>query len=624
MTFAGLPLATLLGVGAVAGALTVLLYVLKLRRRPVAVPFSPIWQRVLRDKEASEWFARLKRLLSLLLQLLLLALLVFALGDPRPSAAVDEARHVVVLVDASASMKATDAAPSRLVAAKALVGELIDGLGGADRMLIAEMNARSTPLSTMSSDVSELNEALDRVSATDTRAELGRALSFALDSLRGLSRPSIVIVGDGGYGDLDGALRGLDTRGVELSYVPVGERGENVAITAFSARRYPLDKSRYEVLLEVANTGEVAREVELTLLGDGNVVDVTRLSVGAGEQMTRVYADLGGASRRLEARVRTPSGADVLPADDVAYAVMPERRRARILVVTSGNTYLEAALLLDEYLEVTTVEPGEYPPSEAFDVTIFDGVSPRRVSRTGAALYLNAPEGGPVILGRRIEAFGFDTWDKKSPLLRWIAPENVQVAHGRALEPAKADRVVGASADGPIVVTGRRDEGPFVALGFDPRDSDIVLRIAWPLLLLNTIDSFVSEASDYVSSYRTGDVWHVPVGAAASARVSGPDGAEITVPVEDGRAVVRGELAGFYRLTADGDESSSYVFAGNLADLQESRVAPIKALPLGGREATRPAGFEAGARREVWALLLLAALALSLFEWASYHRRVTV
>jgi Ca-activated chloride channel family protein len=38
--------------------------------------------------------------------------------------------------------------------------------------------------------------------------------------------------------------------------VPVGKSGKNVAITGFSVRRYPLDKSRYEVMLEVTNTNE--------------------------------------------------------------------------------------------------------------------------------------------------------------------------------------------------------------------------------------------------------------------------------------------------------------------------------------------------------------------------------
>ncbi|MEI9952062.1 MAG: hypothetical protein WDO74_24515 [Pseudomonadota bacterium] len=88
------------------------------------------------------------------------------------------------------------------------------------------------------------------------------------------------------------------------------------------------------------------------------------------------YQDLAGASRTLEAKIRFADGrADDLPADDHAYALMPERHRARVLVISKGNTYLEAALLLDEYLDVTTVVPGKPLPSEHFDVAILDGVA---------------------------------------------------------------------------------------------------------------------------------------------------------------------------------------------------------------------------------------------------------
>src|SRR6476469_1361953 len=111
MHLTGIPLQTLIQIGALAGAAVIVFYILKLRRRPVAVPFSKIWQRILRDQEATSLFSQLKRLLSLLLQLALLALLVLALGDPRGFVSTSS-RNVVVLVDASASMKAVDVATS--------------------------------------------------------------------------------------------------------------------------------------------------------------------------------------------------------------------------------------------------------------------------------------------------------------------------------------------------------------------------------------------------------------------------------------------------------------------------------------------------------------------------------
>ena len=64
MIFAGVPLAQLLALFGMAGGAVIAFYILKLRRRTVAIPFSPLWARILRDKEATSLFSKLKRLLS--------------------------------------------------------------------------------------------------------------------------------------------------------------------------------------------------------------------------------------------------------------------------------------------------------------------------------------------------------------------------------------------------------------------------------------------------------------------------------------------------------------------------------------------------------------------------------
>lgn len=201
MSFTGVPLATLIQIGALAGVIVVVFYILKLRRRPVAVPFSKIWERILRDKEATSLFSQLKRILSLLLQLALLALLLLALGDPRTAANLIEGRNIVILIDTSASMQATDIAPSRLESAKDRVKTIVRGLSGSDRVLIAQMDAAVTPLSTLTGEIPELEAAVSAVKPTDASADFARALRFAADTLRGLSSPEIIVVSDGALGE---------------------------------------------------------------------------------------------------------------------------------------------------------------------------------------------------------------------------------------------------------------------------------------------------------------------------------------------------------------------------------------------------------------------------------------
>ncbi len=323
--------------------------------------------------------------------------------------------------------------------------------------------------------------------------------------------------------------------------------------------------------------------------------------------------------------MRLLDAADALAADNRAYALMPERRRIRVLVVSPGNTYLEAALLLDEYLQVQTVTPDQALPEGPFDVTILDNTAPKVRPEHGALFYLNPPAlGSPVRHRRRIERFGFDDWERKSPLLRWITMENIQVMHGHSLAPERGDQVVGASVLGPILVSGTRQGQPFVALGFDPRDSDLVLRVAWPLLLLNTVNHFADEDSRYLSSFRTGEVWNVAAPSElSSAILLGPADHQTTVPVKAGYATVFGERAGFYELQ-DAHGQRLNAFAANLVDPHESRLQVTRNLTIGQANATQLAGFTPGVRRELWVYFVLAVIALSFLEWFTYHRWLTV
>lgn len=648
MHLLGLPFGTLATFFAIAGAAVVGLYILKLRRRAVPVPYSKLWERVLRDKDATSLFQRLKRILSLLLQLALLAILVLALGDPRTAVEVVKGRNLVVLMDTSASMKAAGGnGKTRLEVGKEKIEQLVRGLGGSDRMLIASMDAAVTPLSPMTGDPGALDDALKNLKAVDCRADLTRGLRFALDTLRGTKEPEIVVVSDGALGEARDGLGPVRLGEVKLSFVPVGVGKRNVAITQFAVRRYPLDKARYEVMIEVQNLGDKEENLELSLFGDDVLVDLTKLHLKVGEKLPRFYPSLAGASRTLEARIAlapaAPGGkpeADDLPADDRAFAVLPERKRVKVLAVTPGNTYLEAALFLDEYLDVTVITPDKLATafSTKYDVAIYDGVA--EPLRPGLpTLFLDAREGAPLKINGQIKEPGFDTLERKHPILRWTAIDNVGIAAAGKLVPGENDKVVGAANEGPMMVAGQRQGTKFVAVSFDVRKTDLPLRIAWPVFLLNCVNWFVEEDAEYLSSFKTGDVWHVsaPLGATTDATLFDPDGGRHRVPIQEGRAVFFGTRAGFYRLMKTTPQVIStptgqlppmtpgdVMFAANLADPLESKIEPKPELVVDGKKGGTVEGFKVGVRRELWIYLLIAAAVITTIEWLTYHRRITV
>src|SRR5512137_1479728 len=144
-----------------------ILYMLKLRRREVEVSSTLLWQLLLRDREANAPWQKLKRNLLLFLQLLMLAALVFALARPFIKVPVVAAGTVVVLLDASASMGATDVAPSRFEAARAAARRLIDGLGANGQMALILVGHQPEVLASSTADKEGLRTALGRARVSE-------------------------------------------------------------------------------------------------------------------------------------------------------------------------------------------------------------------------------------------------------------------------------------------------------------------------------------------------------------------------------------------------------------------------------------------------------------------------
>ena len=116
--------------------LIVAFYMLRLRREERTVSSTYLWQQLVRDVEANAPWQRLRRSLLLLLQLLLVLILVLAAARPFLERPAGLARDLVLVMDASASMGATDVFPDRLTAAKRAAAEALAELPSDGRVSI--------------------------------------------------------------------------------------------------------------------------------------------------------------------------------------------------------------------------------------------------------------------------------------------------------------------------------------------------------------------------------------------------------------------------------------------------------------------------------------------------------
>ena len=214
------------------------------------------WQQIFEEKKPRSLWQRLRHLLSLLVQLAFLGLLVFALADPIFRWQQARARRLVLVVDNSASMNATDvtAEPAgrgqgrgppadRRPAAGRRAGDHRGGAAAAGRLRADRPPAHPAR-----------GARLDRAERRTDPGQRGRGAGppAALGLREDRSR-SIVLT-DGGF---DGAAELARQDDVEL--IAMGKKTGNVGITRLQARRSLLDPIGYEILVEVANASDADR-----------------------------------------------------------------------------------------------------------------------------------------------------------------------------------------------------------------------------------------------------------------------------------------------------------------------------------------------------------------------------
>jgi len=137
------------------------MYLLKLRREERPVPSTLLWHRLVADVEANAPWQRLRRSLLFLLQLLLVIILVLLAARPFLERPAGLARDIVLVVDTSASMGATDLQPDRLAAAKAAAIDALRDLPTGGKVSVIEAGRTARIVSSGSTDLGRVRLAID-------------------------------------------------------------------------------------------------------------------------------------------------------------------------------------------------------------------------------------------------------------------------------------------------------------------------------------------------------------------------------------------------------------------------------------------------------------------------------
>jgi len=208
-------------------------------------------------------------------------------------------------------------------------------------------------------------------------------------------------------------------------------------------------------------------------------------------------------------------------------------------MVTTDNLFLEGALLVYDNIDPLKVSPTEYAakPSiaDAMDVVIFDDYTPDVLPPSPASLLFFHPTGehSPFAIRGMAQTPHITEVDEGHPVMRWVTMSDVYMDKSEVFAPdsKKGESTVAFSVTDPIIVAKREGRRKILAFGFslpaNGRDSatDLPMRVAFPMLLVNTLDWFAGDQADLLTTYATGSRERVPldgVVGATEAEVKGP------------------------------------------------------------------------------------------------------
>jgi len=604
----------------------VLLYLLKLKRRPIPVSTLLFWQRIFQENRRRAFFQKLRQLFSLLLHLLIFALILAALAHPTLDRQIREGASTVLILDTRARMQATEPdGQTRFAKAKVQAGNLVREASALRQMALMTADASARVVSPFTDDEKALRESLAHAAVTDAGGDLGRAIKLAGELLASRRGDRRIIV----YTD-----RAPETKPAEVSapvdFVAVGSTRDNLAITRFASRAVLNGPQTSEILLEVANFGRSTAKTNVELAYDGRLLDVKPLTIEPGGRTVQVFPTVprpGNGSRGwLTARLDTT---DALAADNVAYAVLPVDPPKRVLLMTKGNWFLEKLLGADQSVAFELLTPDSFSASVAakFDVVLLDNFVPEGfdLAKSSANYFFikqtpfnsaDAPLDQPLI----------SDLDTRDPVLRLVNLQNISLLHAAPLTVPKATdwtwRTPIRSFEHPLMITGERHGSSqrVAALALDIGDSDLPLRVAFPLLISSTLHWLAGEESAPILSRRAGET--LPLGANESVRVkpetpwrkeTGP-----TTPAV-AREVFEPLTNGFYEMqTREGSRWLSVnTFDEAESDLRSASGAATSRLALPSVSLERLASWP------LWQYLAAAALLLFALEWWLFHRRRT-
>jgi len=577
-------------------AAIIALYFLKHRRRRLVVSSALLWKRVLAKHLENSLFERLRRILSILIAVAIGLLVAMSIAQPEIEWLTGKTTRTIIVLDTSPSMQARRSdGRTRWQHAVDDATSLVNQ--GSVRNQVRIVDTAGQFDSAFTTDRKELRRMIASLHPVNSPTRFPHMETTAAKSQ---DAPQIYLITDG-----------VSPLGVPAGVTSISEfqAASNVGITAFEVRSIPSSVLAYEAYLEVTNFGKSVRNVDITISGAGQQRMSRSVKIDPGksysEAMNVSKFDGGGI------RASVASDGDAFSPDDVAFAYLPVKRRAKTLLVTSGNKFLESVLKLDSLIELSVTNPAGYTGSGDYDAYVFDGFAPQQ-QPARPALIIGAQGTQnvswlPKHLGS-IAKPSFESRLETHPVMKHVVLNDVTVDSAARIDPANLTVLAASAANTPLIVASERPQ--WILLTFDLNSSDLPYHAGFPLFIDNAMSWF---GRDRLALRRMPGMVDIPI---AGAQIRTIDGQAIPSRDSLNGTVFEASDPGLY--VANRGDVSQYIavnFANRqYSDINSSHVRDSKSTP----------GSPPLLRRELWYYMLITALLLIGAEWFTYHRRITL
>ena len=591
----------------------ILFYLLKRKRVVKLISSTILWQRFLSETQASAPFQKLRKNWLLILQIILLVLAVAALSRPYFAAKAKPAELRVLILDASASMEATDETPNRFEKARAEALKWVDSLAGSDQMVVLLAGANTEVKQSATSEKVDLRRALQSCVCSDSPTRLVPALRMAESLVRDQHNAEIHLFSDGAVAELSE----FENKALPLIFHRVGKDSNNLGITGLDVRANPENPKERAVYVNVGNFSTNAQDTELELLFEDRLLETRPLHVPASDTSPQIFLASQAHDGLFTVRLTIK---DQLAADNQASIVSLLPKPVKVLLVSNGNRFLEKALRAAPGVELATA--GMLTDNAAgFDFVVLDDITPA-VWPQGNVLAIHVLNTNWVESVTRVEGPPIVDWKSSHPLLRYAGFDNVQIKESYT---AKVPSWAVSLADAPqasLMLAGEMGRQRIVWLGFNTLESNWPLRVTFPIFIANAVDWLnPANATGAQLLVKAGDAFRLALThPEKSAQMTLPNGQTRTLPIDAAASeFVFGETyrEGVYHLSIG---TNKVTFCVNLLDAAESNIKPRDELQLGKYTKVHATSMQR-TNMELWRTIAGLALLMLMVEWWYYHRR---